>query len=317
MSIKLSILFKYILFLISTIILLSCDTKQNISLDETENKKLYIVATTSMVADAVKNVAGDCAVVEGLMGTGVDPHLYKITGSDAGKLGRADVIFYNGLHLEGKMTDILLKIAKTKPVHAITSDIPIEKLRKINPEGTIFDPHVWFDISLWQLTVQKIEQVLVKVDPKNAKYYSKNSVEYQKKLVQLHTQVTELMLTIPESQRILVTAHDAFGYFGLAYKIEVVGLQGVSTAAEYGIKDIERITDLLIQRKIPAIFVEDSVSSKSIEAVIQGANSRQHQIKLGGKLFSDSMGELNTPEGTYLGMFQHNVMTIVSALNQK
>lgn len=279
-------------------------------------KKLYIVATTGMVNDAVRNVVGDYAVVDGLMGPGVDPHLYKITAADTNKLARADVIFYNGLHLEGKMTDILKKMQSSKQVHAVTADIPVSQLRAVNPEATIYDPHIWMDVSLWQLAVQKITTVMIQVDPVHTETYRQNSAQYLAKLEELHKWVKQEITSIPTSQRVLITAHDAFGYFGQAYQIEVIALQGISTAAEYGVKDVERITDILVSRKIPAIFVETSVSPKAIEAVIQGAKAQRCLVKLGGSLFSDALGDASGTASTYIGMIQTNVNTITTALKE-
>ncbi len=276
--------------------------------------QLYIVTTTGMITDAVRNVVGDRAIVQGLMAPGVDPHLYKITASDTHKLANADIIFYNGLHLEGKMSAVLHKISRTKPVHAIAADIPLDRLIKVDPEHDIFDPHIWFDVSLWNLAVQKIARVMIEVDPKNKTIYEANSYAYQKKLEELHEWTKGQIASIPAQRRILITAHDAFGYFGQAYKIEVIGLQGISTAAEYGIQDVERIVNLLIAKQIPAIFVETSVSSKAMEAVIQGCASRNARITIGGNLFSDAMGTENTPEGNYIGMVRHNVLQIATAL---
>jgi len=267
-----------------------------------------------MITDAVRNVVGDRAIVQGLMAPGVDPHLYKITASDTHKLANADIIFYNGLHLEGKMSAVLHKISRTKPVHAIAADIPLDRLIKVDPEHDIFDPHIWFDVSLWNLAVQKIARVMIEVDPKNKTIYEANSYAYQKKLEELHEWTKGQIASIPAQRRILITAHDAFGYFGQAYKIEVIGLQGISTAAEYGIQDVERIVNLLIAKQIPAIFVETSVSSKAMEAVIQGCASRNARITIGGNLFSDAMGTENTPEGNYIGMVRHNVLQIATAL---
>lgn len=286
----------------------SCQEEKN-----SEQKGLYIVATTGMVADVVKNVVGEKGEVEALMGAGVDPHLYKPSQSDLPKLRKADVIFYNGLHLEGKMSEVLEKVAESKPVYALAQAIPVERLQKVGNEHT-FDPHIWFDVSLWAMTVPFVAQKLAQMDTINALYYHENALRYQKQLNGLHEEIKQLLGQIPQEKRVLVTAHDAFGYFGRAYQVEVRGLQGISTVGEFGIKDMTDMVDFIVSRKINAIFVESSVPTKSIEAVIQGARQKGHSVRMGGNLFSDAMGEENTPEGTYIGMVRHNVKTIVEAL---
>lgn len=277
-----------------------------------DQNKLYVVTTTGMIADAVLNVGGDRVHVESLMGPGIDPHLFKATASDTVKLLQAQIIFYNGLHLEGKMSDILEKLKRQKPVYAITDSIPQELLRSVGKE--IYDPHIWFDISLWEKAVERIAQVLSEKDAKNASFYQERSQIYREKLQKLHTWTASEISKIDKQRRVLVTAHDAFGYFGKAYHIDVVGLQGISTSAEYGVKDVERIIDLLVTQKVQAIFVESSVPSKILESVLDGCKKQKHEVKIGGSLFSDAMGDAGTPEGTYIGMVQHNVKTIVEAL---
>lgn len=280
----------------------------------TESDKLYVVSTTGMIADALENVGGKLISVDSLMGPGVDPHLYKATANDTKKLAKADIIFYNGLHLEGKMQRILMIMSRRKTVCAVTEDIAEERLLK--PEGFegLHDPHIWFDVSLWQEAVKKITHVLCGVDKKNAQVYQRNSNAYMQRLQTLHVWAQQQINSIPQKSRVLITAHDAFGYMGNAYGFEVMGLQGVSTVTESGIKDIERIVQIIVSRDIKAIFEETSVMKKGVEAVIEHCKELGHEVKIGGSLFSDAMGEPGTIEGTYIGMVEHNVKTIVHAL---
>jgi manganese/zinc/iron transport system substrate-binding protein len=286
----------------------ACQPKQK----DVQRERLMIVTTTGMIADAVKNVTGDGADVISLMGAGVDPHLYKATQGDLQKLTDADVIFYNGLHLEGKMAEVLEKLGRTKTVIPVTQSIQEEELRLIT-EG-IHDPHIWFDVKLWKNAVSAVEKTLSEVDSAKQEIYQANAARYLLQLDSLDNAVATQIQTIPATQRVLITAHDAFGYFGDAYAMEVRGLQGISTVSEFGLKDVTVLVDFIISRKIKAIFVETSVSEKSINAVIEGCKNKGWQVNIGGSLYSDAMGEANTPEGTYIGMVSKNVSTIVSAL---
>jgi len=276
--------------------------------------KLYVTTTISQIADAVKNVGGEHVQVTSLMGPGVDPHLYQASHGDIEKLYDADVIFYNGLHLEGKMGEILKKIGKEKPTIAVTEAIPNEKLIKNSDDAKAYDPHVWFDIELWSIVVEKVRDELIKADPEHETDYNRNAEAYLQDLKKLKEYAEQQITQIPQQSRVLVTAHDAFGYFGRAYGIEVMGLQGLSTDAEYGLRDVQSLVNTLVTRKIKAVFIESSISQKSINAVVEGAKQRGHTVNIGGELYSDAMGEEGTPEGTYIGMYQHNIDTIVSAL---
>ncbi|WP_372365503.1 metal ABC transporter solute-binding protein, Zn/Mn family [Candidatus Uabimicrobium sp. HlEnr_7] len=282
-----------------------------------EDNKLYVVATTGMIADALENVGGDLIRIDSLMGSGVDPHLYKATANDTKKLAMADVIFYNGLHLEGKMGKIFQAMRRQKPVCAVANGLP--KNRLLKPEGfeELYDPHVWFDVSLWQEVVKKITRVLCGIDSQNAQHYQKNSNAYLLKLQKLHVWAQQQINKIPKKSRVLITAHDAFGYMGNAYDFEVMGLQGISTVTESGIQDIERIVEVIVSQNIKAIFEETSVMKKGVEVVIEHCLHRGQTVKMGGSLFSDAMGESGTLEGTYIGMVEHNIKTIVSALSEK
>lgn len=282
--------------------------------EKTDNGKLQVVTTTGMLYDAVINIGGDKVEAQAIMGPGVDPHLYKATQGDLSKFNQADVIIYNGILLEGKMSEVLEKLGRQKPVFAVAEAIPEDLLLPFAGYKDAFDPHVWFDVSRWSMTVQEITKSLIKTDSANSSYYTQNSESYLMKLDSLDQFVKSRINEIPEERRILITAHDAFGYFGDAYGIRVEGLQGISTVADFGLKDIANIIDIIIANNIKAIFVETSVSEKSINAVVTGCREKGHDVSIGGYLYSDAMGELGTVEGTYIGMFEKNVNTIVEAL---
>ena len=274
-----------------------------------------IVATTGMVTDVVREVAGDRADVTGIIGEGVDPHLYKPTRSDVAALLEADVVFYSGLHLEGKMGDTLVKIARQdKPVYALTEELDEAFLLEPPEFEGHYDPHVWMDVSAWSQTVDIVARTLAEFDPDGRDGYESRARAYAERLTALDAYAKKSVSSIPEKSRILVTAHDAFNYFGRAYGVEVRGIQGISTESEAGLEDINRLVDLLVDRDIRAVFVESSVASKNVEALIEGARSRGHEVIIGGELFSDAMGTPGTYTGTYLGMIDHNVTTLSRAL---
>jgi manganese/zinc/iron transport system substrate-binding protein len=277
-------------------------------------RKINVVATTGMIADAVQNVGGERVVVTALMGPGVDPHLYKASASDVTLLDNADIIFYNGLELEGRLSDVLVKMARSRPTVAVAEDIAPDKLREPSQFEGKYDPHVWFDVSLWQSAVGTIEKHLGELDPGSKELYARNSAVYLKQLDDLDAYVKAQIERIPAQSRVLITAHDAFGYFGERYGIEVRGLQGTSTATEAGAADVQQLADFIVERKIKAIFVESSVPEATIKAVQAAVEAKGHQVAIGGQLFSDAMGASGTPEGTYVGMVRYNVDTIVAAL---
>ncbi len=277
-------------------------------------EKLRIVTTTGIIADAVRNIAGEKAEVISIMGPGVDPHLYKATQGDLEKLTTADLVIYNGLHLEGKMGEVLEKLSRTRKVVTITRHLDKALLRNSADYPGSYDPHIWFNVALWQKATAAITTHLTDLDPENTNYYLERAKNYATELNGLHNWATEQIATIPESQRVLITAHDAFGYFGDAYKIEVRGLQGISTVSEFGLRDVSDLVGFITERKIKAVFVESSVPKKAIEAVVTGARDRGHEVSIGGELFSDALGQEGTPEGTYAGMVRHNVNTITRAL---
>lgn len=280
-----------------------------------DNGKLHVVTTTAMVADIVENVGGDNVVVESLMGSGVDPHLYTPTASDISALENADVIFYNGFHLEGKMIEIFDAFEEDgRDIFAITRALPIDDVIVNESYPGAADPHIWFDVDLWIDATDYVGERLSEVDKANETSYVENLAEYKQELEELKLWVYEQIDTLPEDQRVLITAHDAFSYFGAAYGFEVLGIQGVSTDSDYSLQDLEQLIDLILERNIKAIFVETSVSSKSVEALQAGVEAEGAELKIGGSLYSDAMGEYGTEKGTYIGMFRHNVSTIVNAL---
>jgi manganese/zinc/iron transport system substrate-binding protein len=278
------------------------------------NQPLRIVATTGIIADTARRIAGEHAQVEALMGPGVDPHLFKASESDVRRLAEADLILYNGLHLEGKMGDILTKMARNRPVLAVSEGIPEDQLREPPEFQGLHDPHVWFDVSLWARTLPPIVRELEALDPPHAEAYRANAAALEKELTELDGWVKQQIETIPAPQRVLITAHDAFGYFGRRYGMEVIGLQGISTLSEAGLMDMDRVVEIVADRKIRSIFVESSVPRRSIEAVQAAVREQGGEVTIGGQLFSDSLGPADGPAGSYTGMVRANVDTIVNAL---
>ena len=278
-------------------------------------ERYTIVATVGMVADVARHVAGDRASVVGLMGSGVDPHLYKPTRSDVKRMMDADVIFYNGLLLEGKMTDSLIRAATSgKRVHAVTELLSEEFLLEPEEFEGHYDPHVWMDPAAWARTIAVVRDALIEFDPEGEADYRANAQGYADEVEALDAYAVRVLTSVPESQRVLVTAHDAFNYFGRRFGYQVVGIQGISTESEAGVRDIESLVDLLVERNIRAVFVESTVSERNINALIAGAGARGHEVAIGGELFSDAMGDDGTYEGTYIGMIDHNATTIARAL---
>jgi manganese/zinc/iron transport system substrate-binding protein len=274
--------------------------------------ELVIVCTTGMVADLVQEVAGERAKVTALISDGVDPHLYKPTRDDVAKLLNADVIFYSGLHLEGRMEASFEKMRQRGiKVCAVTSSIPEEQLLK---EGDAEDPHVWMDPLVWAGCIGAVEATLSQADSQGVATFKDNATRIKARLEALSEWIRKVAATIPPEKRVLITAHDAFQYFGRSAGIEVMGLQGLSTESEAGVADINRIVDEIVKRQIPAVFFESTLSEKNIRAVIEGAAARGHTVNLGGMLYSDSLGAAGTPEATCEGMLKHNTRTITNAL---
>ena len=290
--------------------LLSCSGSD----EGSSHSKLLVVATTGMVADLVKNIGGDSVEVQALMGPGVDPHLYKATQGDLAKLQKADLILYNGLHLEGKMGEILEKLARIKTVIAVAENMPTNTILEDPNYADAPDPHIWFDVSLWAATIPLITETLISQAPQHEDWFRQRSTHYQQTLDTLHRWVQKEIQQIPTSQRTLITAHDAFNYFGRAYDMEVRGLQGISTLSEFGLKDRVDLVNFIVDRQIKAVFVETSVSEKNIQAIVEGCRQKGHQVNIGGHLFSDAMGAPDSEAGHYVGMVKANVATIVGSL---
>jgi len=273
---------------------------------------IQVVVTTGMVADLVERIGGKHVHVTQLMGEGIDPHLYKASPGDVTQLNRADMVFYSGLHLEGKMGDVLGRMARKKP--AVAAAEHIDKSRLLEVAANLYDPHVWFDVALWSETTKAVENALASFDPPHADDYRQQGEEYRVELAKLDKECRRRIEEIPADRRVLVTAHDAFHYFGRAYGVEVKAIQGISTQAEAGIKKINELVDFIAARGIKAVFVETSVKESNIEALVEGCRAQGHEVKIGGQLYSDAMGQPGTPEGTYVGMVRHNVEAIVKAL---
>ncbi len=280
-------------------------------------RKVQVVATTGMIGDAAINIGGERADVTVLMGPGVDPHLYKATAGDVSRLSSADLILYNGLHLEGKMTEVFEKMEEQVTTVPVGENIPDDRLLTPAAFEGFHDPHVWFDVEMWKFAAEAVRDGYKQVDPTHAEIYDRNAEEYLAGLDALNTYVREQAESIPQDKRVLITAHDAFNYFGRAYGFEVRGLQGISTATEAGTGDVQQLSQFIADRKIPAIFVESSIPVRNVEAVREAVKARGFGVQIGGELFSDAMGDAGTEEGTYIGMVHHNIDTIVHAFNNK
>ena len=287
----------------------------NVEDAENSSEKVLVTTTTNVITDLVENIGGDHVLVSGLMGPGVDPHLYRPSANDVKKLQDANIVFYNGLDLEGKMGDIFVKIGREgTAVWAVSENIPPESLLSLDTAGH-FDPHIWWNAELWIEAAKVVATGLSEYDPENSEMYEKNLEEYVEQLQELHKDSLEKINLIPKEQRVLVTAHDAFQYFGNAYGLEEMAIQGWSTDSEAGIREIQNLADEITERKIKAVFVETSISPATIEALKAAVQDKGHDVVIGGELFSDAIGEKGTHEGTHIGAFTHNVDTIVQALN--
>jgi manganese/zinc/iron transport system substrate-binding protein len=276
--------------------------------------RLRVVATTGMLGDAVRAIGGGRVEITTLMGPGVDPHLYKASPGDVRDIGQADVLVVNGLHLEGRLAEAIERAGAGRPVLAVAEALPRERLRQAPDAPGQPDPHVWFDVSLWHDAMPGIATTLAAADPAGAPAYRAACAEYQERLAALHDYARSVLATIPPERRVLVTAHDAFGYMGRAYGLEVLAIQGLSTDSEASLRDINALVDTLVVRGIPAVFVESSVPPKTVQALIEGCRARGHRVELGGELHGDALGSPGTPAGDYVGMVVHNVETIARAL---
>lgn len=282
--------------------------------DKKPGERLKIVCTTGMIGDAVENIVGDDADVYTIMGPGTDPHLYKPTPNIIEELENADIIIHNGLHLEGKMGDVFEKLENEKIILQVSDGISNDELLSSFDGSTLHDPHIWFDLTIWSKGIAYIGMELADIDSTKTDDWTQNTEQYTKKIDSMHVWVSRQIESIPENQRILITSHDAFRYFGKRYDVEVKGLQGISTVSEFGLKDVTNMVDYIVSNKIKSVFVESSVSEKSMKAVQEGCIEKGHQLKIGGTLYSDAMGPSGSSAGNYLGMIQHNVNEIVKAL---
>jgi manganese/zinc/iron transport system substrate-binding protein len=308
---------KFVLLALLTLAVTCCGPVGEAELAQVApDEPVRVVATIGMIADAVEHVGRGRVEVEGLMGPGVDPHLYKASEGDVRRLERADVVFYGGLHLEAKMAEVLERIGDERRTQAVTDAIPRARLLAPPEFEGQYDPHVWFDVRLWMQAVGQIRDTLTAADPAHAALYRRNAAAYLAELEELDRYVRARAATVPAGRRVLVTAHDAFNYFGRAYGFEVRGLQGISTASEAGAGDVQALARFIAERRIPAIFVESSVSSRTIEAVQEAVRARDFDVEIGDSLYSDAMGDAGTPEGTYIGMVRHNIDAIVEGLRR-
>ena len=298
---------------IACVAVTACGPAGGPDLETVTGRKVKGVATIGMIGDVARNIGGDNVDVETLMGPGIDPHVYKASEGDVISIGESDVVFYNGLHLEAAMADVL---AQTTRVRTVALGEYVDESKLLTPpefEGQ-YDPHVWFDVLMWIEVAEGIVEALADVNPENAEVYERNAAAYISDLRALHRYVADKAELVPPEKRVLITAHDAFNYFGNQYGFEVKGLQGISTATEAGSGDVQELADFIAERRIPAIFVESSVPRRTVEAVQAAVESRGFNVEIGGELFSDAMGDEGTEEGTYIGMVKHNIDTIVGAL---
>jgi manganese/zinc/iron transport system substrate-binding protein len=303
----------FITLLLSLGIVLSACTPEASRGDITE-RPINVVTTTGMIADAVDNVGGERVDVTNLMGPGIDPHLYKASEGDVSRMANADIIFYNGLGLEAQMGEVFQQMRGQIVTVAVAEGIDEARLLEDEEYDGAPDPHIWFDVSLWTHAVERVRDSLIEIDPSSRAYYQANTESYLAQLDELHEYILAQAARVPESQRVLITAHDAFQYFGAAYGFEVRGLQGLSTETEAGTADIREMAEFIVERDIRAIFIETSVPDRSIQAVQAAVIARDHQVEIGGELYSDALGNPGTQAGTYLGMLEYNINTIVSAL---
>jgi len=276
---------------------------------------LKVVATTGMIADAARQVGGDQVEVKGLMGPGVDPHAYRQTRSDIVAMTRADLVLWHGLYLEAQMEGFFQDLARKRTVIAVADGIDKSKLRAHDDYADKYDPHVWMTPELWRDVVIEVQAALTEVRPEAAEIFATNAQAHLADVDRLTAYAQDTLGTVPDNNKVLVTAHDAFGYFGESFGFEVLGIQGISTQSEAGLNRIGELVDLLVDRQITAVFVESSVSDRSMRALIEGAAAKGHKVKVGGELFSDAMGDDGTYEGTYVGMLDHNITVIAGALD--
>ncbi|MBO9478742.1 zinc ABC transporter substrate-binding protein [Shimia sp. R11_0] len=275
---------------------------------------LKVVATTGMIADTARRIGGDSVDVKGLMGPGVDPHAYRQTRTDILAMTKADLVLWHGLYLEAQMEEFFHDLEAKGNLVAVTDSLARDLLRAHDDYADKYDPHVWMDPRLWVFVAERVQEALTQARPEQAAYFAENAEAFMADLNALTEYAEKSLTSVPQDARILLTAHDAFGYFGQAYGFEVMGIQGISTESEAGLNRISALVDMLVDRQIGAVFVESSVSDRSIRALVEGAAARGHEVTIGGELFSDAMGENGTYEGTYVGMIDHNITVISRAL---
>ena len=304
-------------FLLLSALLVLCASCAESSGSIKRENTIKVVTTTSIIGDLVENIAGEAVEVTSLMGTGVDPHLYKASAGDVEKLAGADMIFYNGLNLEGKITDVLGQMRKSG-VFTVGVAEGIDKSLLFSPEEYqgYYDPHIWFDVVLWKKAAEVVMEAFILYDPENAPVYRRNAESYLEELDLLQAYIQKKIATLRSDRKVLITAHDAFNYFGKGYGFEVMGLQGISTDSEASVADIKNLSKIITERKIPAVFVETSISPRYMRALRASVKARGFDVRIGGSLYSDSMGNSGTEEGTYIGMFKSNVDTIVESLSR-
>lgn len=282
-----------------------------------DNGKYNVVTTTTLIGDLTKQIGGEYINVQELMGPGVDPHLYKASAGDVGKMQKANMVIYNGLHLEGKMGDVFEDIrGKDKLIIAVADNIDETKLLDFITSPGAYDPHIWFDVSLWKEAAEEVTRGLKELDSEHSNEYDTNLKKYLVELDELENYIKDRTEELPKEDRILITAHDAFSYFGDAYGFEVMGLQGISTASEAGTSDVRELANYIVLKKIKAIFVESSVPRKAIEALQEAVKAQGFDVEIGGELYSDSTGDAGSDAETYIGTFKANIDTIVNALKK-
>ncbi len=302
-----------VLAVLSALVLAGC-AQGSFQLPDVSGRDVRVVTTTNFITDLARRVGGDRVQVTGLMGPGVDPHLYKASARDVRTLRQGDLVLYGGLDLEGKMDDVFEELGLRRPVTAVTDGIPRAKLLGTDQADETYDPHVWFDVSLWMDATREAARALTRVDPAGAATYRANAEAYLRELRALDREVAAELATIPRGSRVLVTSHDAFRYFGRRYGLEVVAIQGISTATEATTADIERVAAVVAERRLKGVFLESSVPQQTIDAVLDAARDRGQPARIGGELYTDAAGDEGTPEGTYAGMVRANVDKIVEAL---
>lgn len=279
-----------------------------------DSQPLKVVVTTGMIADTAERIGGEAVDIKALMGPGVDPHAYRQTRTDIVAMAQADLVLWNGLFLEAQMEEVLADLSRRTVVRAVAEAVPTDMRISHDDYADRHDPHVWMDPELWQIVALEVRDALSEVAPEKRDVFEANAAAFVEELEELEAYSERVLSSVPEQARVLLTAHDAFNYFGQAYGFEVVGVQGISTESEAGLNRTTELVNMLVDRGISAVFVESSVSDRSIRALVEGAASRGHEVRIGGELYSDAMGAPGSYEGTYVGMIDHNVSTIAGGL---